>query len=363
MILFSSAPRSLCILRLSAIGDVCHAIAVVQAIQKQWPSTKISWIVGTVEAQLIHDLPGINIVIFDKKVGLEGFFSVWKALKHIRFDALLHMQVSLRSNLLSFGVKAKYKIGFSKNRAKEGQWLLTNKKISETNSFHVLDSFADFARYIGVSFESPSWNIPLSVNDKAFAEKMIVSPALVICPSASKSERNWITERYAALADYAHSKGVNVYLCGSPTYKEIALAKQIELIAKNDIISLVGETSLKQLAAVLAKADIVVSPDSGSAHIATTQNTPIIGLYAHSNPQRTGPYNNLDDVVSIYGSLAKEQHGQPIEQLPWGSRVKGSDLMQGIPLDAVIHRFDSLYQRLSLSSYPSSSAKNSGVEK
>ena len=67
MPLFSTAPKSICILRLSAIGDVCHAVAMVQAIQKQWPTTKITWIMGKIEAQLFHDLPNTEVIIFDKK--------------------------------------------------------------------------------------------------------------------------------------------------------------------------------------------------------------------------------------------------------------------------------------------------------
>ncbi|MEZ8321736.1 glycosyltransferase family 9 protein, partial [Vibrio splendidus] len=80
MSLFSTAPQSLCILRLSAIGDVCHAISVVQAIQKQWPETKITWITGKIEAMLIGDLPGIEVIVFDKKQGFKGMRELWRQL-------------------------------------------------------------------------------------------------------------------------------------------------------------------------------------------------------------------------------------------------------------------------------------------
>ncbi len=67
MALFSSPPASLCILRLSAIGDACNASAMVQAIQRQWPTTKITWVMGKAEAQLLGDLPGVRVIPFDKK--------------------------------------------------------------------------------------------------------------------------------------------------------------------------------------------------------------------------------------------------------------------------------------------------------
>lgn len=343
MALFTTPPRSLCILRLSAIGDVCHAIAVVQAIQAHWPTTDITWVTGKIEAQLIGDLPGIRVVVFDKKAGLAGMKAVWQALKGQKFDALLHMQAALRASALSLGIKAKYRIGFSKNRTKEGQWLFTNRHLPNTDSFHVLDNFADFARYLGVPFDKPHWLIPLSDEDKAFAEQQINgTPTLIISPAASKDERNWLTERYSQLADYALSKGMQVILCGSPAPREVTLGKAIEQHCQHSVVNLIGKTSLKQLTALLGQATVVVAPDTGPAHLATTQGTPVIGLYAHSNPKRTGPYNSLNIIASVYEQHAQQQHGKTVAQLPWGTRVKGEDLMKDITLESVTALLDTL---------------------
>lgn len=338
MALFTAAPKHLCVLRLSAIGDVCHAISVVQAIQQHWPNTKITWIVGKVEAQLIHDLPDINVVIFDKKQGLKGMRAVWAQLKHIRFDALLHMQAALRASLLSLGINARYRVGFSRNRTREGQFLFTNRHLPNTDAFHVLDNFAEFARYIGAPMDKPRWHIPLSEQDYAFAKQAITERTLVICPAASKDERNWLVERYAAVADYAVSLGMEVALCGSPSERERNLGEAIERSAKAKITNLIGQTSLKQLTAVLARAQVVLAPDSGPAHIATTQATPVIGLYAHSNPKRTGPYNSQSYVVSNYQAAIKQQD----KAESWGARAKGDTLMEGISVQSVIETLDTV---------------------
>ena len=87
---------------------------------------------------------------------------------------------------------------------------------------------------------------------------------------------------------------------------------------------------------------MVLAPDTGPAHLATTQGTPVIGLYAHSNPKRTGPYNSLDYVASVYSQHAEQQHGKPVSELPWGSRVKGSDIMKDIDADRVKSTLDML---------------------
>ena len=123
MSLFSQPPKSLCILRLSALGDVCHALAVVQHIQTYYPQTQISWIVGKTEAGLLNGIPGVTLLPYDKKTGWKGVFALWKQLKNQRFDALLNMQTAFRASVLSLGIKAQYKIGFGKKRSREGQWL------------------------------------------------------------------------------------------------------------------------------------------------------------------------------------------------------------------------------------------------
>lgn len=344
MPLFSTAPKSICLLRLSAIGDVCHAVAMVQAIQKQWPTTKITWIMGKIEAQLLHDLPGVEVIIFDKKTGYKGMKAIWKQLSGVKFDALLHMQLAIRASALTIGIKAKYKIGFNRKRAKEGQWLFTNKKISDSASQHVLDSFFEFAYFLGIKKTTPTWNIPLAHLDIEFAENISVDnkPLFVISPAASKDERNWLVERYAAVADHAVQQGFQVVLCGSPAPRELKLGEQIAQHMHSEATNLIGKTSLKQLTATLKQATLVLAPDSGPAHIATTQGTPVIGLYGHSNPNRTRPYLSAGSVVSVYEQHVQEQHGKPLSELAWSARAKGEHIMADISTEQVIEQFNKL---------------------
>ncbi|KGY07468.1 glycosyltransferase family 9 protein [Vibrio sinaloensis] len=336
MPLFNTAPKSVCFLRLSAIGDTCHAVAAIQALQKHWPDTQVTWVIGKIEARLLDGLENVELVVFDKKAGLKGMQSVWKQLKGREFDALIHMQLALRASLLTLGIKAKYKVGFNFKRAKEAQWLFTNQKISDTSSAHVLDSFFAFTEFLGVPNTKPHWQLPIAESDINFAKQTLAGkPTVVISPAASKDERNWLTSRYAELADWIIDQGYQVALCGSPSEREIKLGQAISGHMNHTPLNLIGQTSLKQLTAVLAQAQVVIAPDSGPAHIATTQGTPVIGLYGHSNPKRTGPYNDLDSVVSVYEHYIQEQQGNPADQLAWSTRVKGDHVMQSITLDMV----------------------------
>lgn len=339
--------NSICILRLSAIGDVCHAVAAVQAIQRQHPNAKITWIIGKIEKALLDGLPGVEFVIFDKSKGKTAFKELKQNLQSQHFDVLLHMQVALRANWAARYIKAKRKIGFDWHRAKELHALFTKERIKPQHEPHVLEGFFAFAEKVGVpptELNNLSWSIPVSKQDIEFADSHIKpnSRTLVISPAASKKERNWLPERYAELADYASEKGFNIVLCGGPANVDRELADQIKVNAQCEIIDLVGKTSLKQMLVCLRNASVVIAPDTGPAHMAVTQGTPVLGLYAHSNPKRTGPYLYQDYVAEVYHQNILQQKGKASSSVKWGTRVKGSDLMAQISVEQVQQQFDKL---------------------
>ena len=342
--------NDICILRLSAIGDVCHAVSAVQAIQRHNPNARITWVVGKVEAMLLADLPGVELVVFDKKQGKAAYQQLKQSFKGRRFDVLLHMQVALRANLAARVIPARVKVGFDWHRAKEGHFLFTNHRIAAEKESHVLEGFRGFAKAIGVPHYEPKWEMPVTEQDFAFADDVLggFDKVLVLSPAASKAERNWLPERYAALADYANQQGFSVVITGGPTELEVNLAKDIESHLNCNALNLVGKTNLKQLLCVLAKSDLVIAPDTGPAHMAVTMGTPVIGLYAHSNPARTGPYLYQDYVVEVYHQNLKSQTGKSASQLPWGTRVKGKDLMAQISIEAVKNMFDHVVTELKL---------------
>ncbi|GEB71003.1 MULTISPECIES: glycosyltransferase family 9 protein [Pseudoalteromonas] len=344
---------SICILRLSAIGDVCHAVSAVQAIQKAHPNAKITWVMGKVEAMLLADLPGVELVIFDKKEGKAALKKLKNTFKGKQFDVLLNMQVALRAGFVARCIPAKVKLGFDWARSKELHSLFINKRIAAQKEAHVLEGFKGFAKAIGVNDYEPSWQMPYTREDEVKADELLgqdylANKLFVISPAASKAQRNWLPERYAALAEHARAQGFNVALTGGPTELEVNLAENIIKHCNSPILNLVGKTKLKELLCVLKRADLVLAPDTGPAHMAVTVGTPVIGLYAHSNPARTGPYLYQDYVVEVYHKNLLKQTGKTAQQVPWGTRVKGDDLMGQISVESVKAVFDHVVLKESL---------------
>jgi heptosyltransferase I len=334
----------ICILRLSAIGDVCNALAAVQQLQSAYPEAEITWICGKAEAQLLALAPKLKLITYDKRSGLKGLLALKRQLAGQHFDVLWHMQAALRASMVSCCIKAKRRIGFDRERAKDGQWLFSNEKIAKANSAHVLDGFLQFVAQMGIKTQAPSWKINLSQGDQAAASQYFAAPGkqVLICPAASKAYKNWTLEGYAGIAQYALSQGYQVSLIGSPAAQEMALSEQLNAACDGKLNNLCGKTSLAQLWALISQADLLISPDTGPAHMAVAVNTPVLGLYAHHNPQRTGPYHYRDYVVSVWQSLIEQEQGKPAEQLSWRSRVKDPQAMQKITLDAVIAMFETI---------------------
>ncbi|MEX0607417.1 MAG: glycosyltransferase family 9 protein [Halofilum sp. (in: g-proteobacteria)] len=342
------APEQLCLLRLSALGDATHAVPVVRTLQQVWPRTRLTWIVGSTEAQLVGDLPGVEFVVFDKRRGARAYRDLRTALRGRRFDVLLHMQVALRANLASALVPADLRIGFDRARSRDGHGLFLNRRIAPQPQAHVMDGFFGFLQALGIEERVLRWDLPIPADAQAFAERELDDAAdwLAINPCTSarvNNWRNWSAERYAAVADHATERhGMRTVLTGGPSATEREMAQAIRAQARHEILDLVGKTLPKELLAVLARARAAVAPDTGPAHIATAAGTPVIGLYATSNPERTGPARWREWTVDRYPDAVRAEFGVDVDQLRWGRRVRDPNAMQRISVGDVTARLDAL---------------------
>jgi heptosyltransferase I len=346
---FGQPPASLCLIRLSAIGDTCHAVPVVRAIQDAWPKTKLTWITGKTEHSLLGGLEGVDFVVLDKALGWRGYAAVRRALAGRRFDALLHMHASARANAASLLVRSKLKVGFDKARARDYQWLFTNARLSPRREQHVMDALFEFAELIGVHRNAPRWDIPIEATDVAAVAPYFANdkPTLVISPCTGqrfRNYRNWRVDWYAEIADYAEQRyGAQVLLTGGSTAIERSYGRDITAMAQSQPRNLIGKTSLKQLLAIFKRATVVLCPDSGPAHMATAVGTPVVGLYATSNRHRTGPYFSQHLVVDKYPEAVEREFGRPVESLRWGQRVRDPAAMSLISVADVTPKLDAAF--------------------
>jgi heptosyltransferase I len=343
-------PRSVCILRLSALGDVCQAIPLVKTLQGAWPGCRFTWVIGRAAAPLASLLPGVEFVVVEKKDGASAGVRLRRTLLSngvAPFDLLLHLQLSIRSSLLSTFIPARVKIGFDVGRASEGQWLFTNRRIAPRSHGHVTDGFFDFAEALGIPERIEDWSLPMPESALRRAEHLVPAgtPTLLVNPCSSKPLRDWTASRYAAVARHVQRElGWQVLLCGGRSPREAAMAGDILSAYGSGELprDLVGKDSLPELLALLTRCTGLLTPDSGPSHMATLVDTPVIGLFAATNPRRSGPYRSIPWCVDRYDDAARLCRKAAAADLPWGLKLERPGVMDLITVDDVIGRVEQL---------------------
>jgi len=344
---FDPPPQSVCLLRLSAIGDTCHAAAALRTLQEAWPHTRFTWIIGKLEAKLMTAiLPSVEFITFDKRAMIGELKRLRRVLAARRFDLLLDLQLSIRASLVPTLVSATIKLGFDRERARELQWVFTNAQIAPAASEHVLDSFLGFVRACGVDPGAPSWDITLPASALAYADELIPDgrPTLVISPCTSHRARNWSAWRYAAVADHAADiHGLQVILAGGRSEEEQRMGAMLEAATTTaSVVNQIGKDTLPELLGLLAKATVLLSPDSGPVHMATMVGCPVIGLYAATRTARTGPYYSREWCVDRYDDASRMVFGKPAAEIPWTAKIERPGVMDLIDVRAVTDKLDAL---------------------
>ncbi|NND58601.1 MAG: glycosyltransferase family 9 protein [Xanthomonadales bacterium] len=333
--------RRLCILRLSALGDATHVVPVIRAIQDSRPDTEITWVIGRQEHQLLSGMEEVEFIVFDKRGGWSSVKALREALRDRRFDALFHMQVAARANLLSRMIRAPIRLGWDRARSRDFHHHFTRHRIAEVPFQHQVQGFLEFARAVGVDAAEPRWDLPVTPEAHNWAGARVPGdePVLLISPCSSHERRNWSSRNYATVADYAiHELGMQVVLSGGPSELERRVANEIVAAMSGSCIDLVGKDTLEQSKALLKLADLVISPDSGPAHVASALGTPVIGLYAATWSKRSGPYNSLYLCVDRFEQAARKFRESEATKLRWGTKIEEPGVMDLIQPEDVIRQ-------------------------
>ncbi len=338
----STIPPSLCLLRLSALGDVTHVVPLVRTLQRHWPQLHLHWVIDKGGFKLLEGLEGVTFHTYDKKTGLAGMRALRGEMPG-RFDVLLQMQVALRANLLSAFIPARRRIGYDRSRSKDLHGLVINERIPDRPGIHVLDAMGSFCEPLGLKQTQVVWDLPVPADAHAWAAAQWPADGtrtLVISPCSSHVRRNWFADRYAAVADHAAARGWRVVLCGGRSDLERKTADAIMAAMQAPALDLVGKDTLKQLPALLARADLVMTPDSGPMHIANAMGTAVLGLHAASNPRRSGPYSTVRYCVDRYDDAARRYKGKPAAELKWGTKIEHDGVMELVTVDDGIAAFE-----------------------
>jgi heptosyltransferase I len=341
------APKSIAVLRMSALGDVVMTLPLLRTLQKAFPRTKIHWIVSRPFDMIVRGVSGVELIVIDKPRGPASFFRLWRQLRPYSFDWLLVPQASMRANLVTLVTRAKRKIGFGALHSRDLQRFFVNETVPAEPE-HLIDSFLRFATYVGAREHVLDWDLPLRQDELAWARAQLEgSPGirLAVVLAASKVERNWPVERYReTLNRLATRWPVTAVLVGGPGEHERALAAELRRGLHAPVLDMVGKTSLRQLAALLGQVDALLAPDTGPLHIAQAMGKPVVGLYAVAPSRKTGPYLEPQWTVDVFAEAAATILGRGPERIGWRQRVHDERALRLITVDAVVDRIERLFE-------------------
>jgi len=301
---FPTSPRSILIIKPSAIGDIVHALPILNLLRRRWPTSRISWLVTPGCAGLLQGHPQLDEVIpFERNL----FSSSWRSfdtarkladfclsLRRRKFDLVIDLQGLFRSGLLTIQTGAPVRVGST--TAREFGWMFcTHLAPGEWENNHAVDRYLAVADFLGLGRSPVEFIFPTDDNDREFIHDLLTDdePFAVLLPATHWQTKRWPIEHFAALVEPLQKRfGLRSVVSGGPA--DVSLASAIP-----GALNLAGKTNLRQLVALLERASLVIANDTGGMHIASALNRPLVTMFGPTSPIQTGPYNRLDTVVQL----------------------------------------------------------------
>jgi heptosyltransferase I len=294
-----SPSAHICIVLLTGLGDVVHGLPVVNAIRRTWPQTRITWVVEPMPAAILQPHEAIEqVIVFEKKRGVRGVAALRERLRRESFDVAINFNIYAKSIFPTLFSGAPERWTFGRDRAREGVWLAGNRHVPARPRRHTQDMFLEFAEALGIDPLPLEWRLAITPPERAaqqqFSEQLDGRRAVAIVPASANAKKDWPAERYVTVVNaIEHELGARAVLVGGPGARETQAARLIEQQTARPPIWQMGD-GVRRLIWLLDACDAVVAPDTGPLHIARALDTPVVGLFGHTNPWRVGPYRAFE---------------------------------------------------------------------
>jgi heptosyltransferase I len=299
------------IVMMSAAGDAVHVLPVINALKRHNPACRITWILQPAPATLVRGHRAVDeIILFERGNGLRGFIDIRRELLSRQFDLVINLQVYFKAGIVTVFANAPVKLGFDHARARDFNWLFTNKKIPPHENQHVQDQYFEFLAALGVAPEPVEWHLGPWTDERVWQKEFFsdfTRPAVAMVVATSKPQKDWLPERWAEVSDALwHDFKLEPVIVGGRSERELAAEQVIFDRAGHRPRSALG-SGLRRLVAILDGSALAIAPDTGPLHMAVAIERPVISLMGYTNPKRTGPYRRYHDlIVDAYGDPGED---------------------------------------------------------
>ena len=362
----------------SALGDVVHTLPVLAKLRARFPQARIDWMLTPENAELVRYHPAIsNIVIFARRElgragrswqATSGFFQLLRQLRGARYEMVIDLHGQLRSAFFALATGAPVRIGFdrpvrARSRltpkhalqnttrrgwfgAREGSWLTYTHRIPiPTLDVHAVDRYLWLGAMLGFDDAPPDFALPLPDAAEKIVEQLLRAHGLtdagkafaLLAPGTVWETKHWTPEGFAEAARGLMRDGLAVVLAGTPRDRE--RCEKIAALAPG-VLDFCGKTSSPaELAALIKRANICLTNDSGSMHLAAALNRPVVSVFGPTNPVRVGPYRRPESVVRLELSCSPCNFRR-LSQCPFGHAC-----MRDLPAEMVLDRARQILKR------------------
>ena len=323
------------LIKLSAVGDVVHSFPAFNKLRRRYPKARIDWLATPAIAELLRCNPAIdNVVEFSRDewsavrsapwrmAPLLGALRLLAALRAARYDLVLDLHGQMRSAVFAFASGAPVRIGFDKPRAelwralpripdearkhlwrgaREFSWLAYTHHIAvPTLDMHPVDRYLTVGALLGFDDAPPDFSFPIVAEATTRIEALLdyygaaKSKFAALAPGTNWQTKAWRADGFAEVARHLQKKGFAAVLIG--TEREREACEAVARLAPGTI-SLAGETTLPELAALIRRATICVTNDSGPLHLAAALGRPVVSIFGPTDPRWSGPYRDSGAVL------------------------------------------------------------------
>ncbi len=320
----------------SALGDVVHTIPLLVKLRARYPRARIDWLITPENAEIVRSHPALsNVVLFARRDfskrgrrwhAVVAFLDLLKQIRRAKYDLVVDMHGQVRSAFFTLISGARVRIGFDRpikrsvtvsaehdlknvpshgwRGAREGSWIAYTHRIPiPTLDVHAIDRYLWVAPLLGLDDDPPDLTIYLSSETIRNVERLLEEhgvpaskPLVVLVPGTIWETKHWTIEGFAGVARQFLGDGFAVALAG--TKRDQQRCRQIAAAAPGTS-DLSGKTTPAELAALIRRAEVAVTNDSGSMHVAASLGKPMVSVFGPTNPVHIGPYQRPESVVRV----------------------------------------------------------------
>ena len=304
--------KNILITKPSSLGDIVLALPALRALRLSFPEAKISWLIRPEFAGLIENHPHLDeIITFDRKLLGKAWFhpgafgalmSLIRKLCRSDFDVIFDFQGLFRTACLAWLSGCKKRFGMA-NARELATFFYTHKIPQNTECIHMVDYYLKIIQAAGASDYGVEFVFPQNPRAEESVGRLLAGHGIennytVLIPGSAHRDKCWPSERFAQLADKISSQ-YNLSIVATGSASEAGIIEKLRENANVPIVSLAGQTSLSELVALLKRAKLAVSNDTGPGHIAAALDVPIVLIFGRTNPVRLEPYRRKHCIMAI----------------------------------------------------------------